>query len=44
VLLLCQDVLSALQQAILAEPIAGVNYRSALNPRHLGDEKSGTGK
>ena len=36
VLFLCQDVLSALQQAILEEPIA--------NPRHLGGGKFGTGK
>jgi hypothetical protein len=35
VLFLCQDVLSALQHAILEEPIAGVNYGSASNPRHL---------
>jgi hypothetical protein len=34
VLLLCQDALSALQQAILEEPIAGVK-ESQFNPRHL---------
>ena len=44
VLFLCEDVLSALQQAILAEPIAGVNYGSAPSPRHLGDGKPATGK
>jgi hypothetical protein len=36
VLFLCQGVLSALQEAILEEPIA--------NPRHLGGGKFGTGK
>jgi hypothetical protein len=44
VLFLCQDVLSALQQAILEEPIAGVNYGSVSNPRSLQVGKSGTGK
>jgi len=43
VLFLCQDVLSALQQAIQEEPILGVNYGSTLNPRSLQVEKSGTG-
>lgn len=31
--LLCQDALAALQQAIQAEPVAGVTYRSPINPR-----------
>jgi hypothetical protein len=35
VLFLCQDVLSALQQAIQEEPISGVDYESAFNPRSL---------
>ncbi len=35
VLFQCEDILSALQQAILEEPIAGVNYGSVSNPRHL---------
>jgi hypothetical protein len=34
-LLQCQDVLSALQQAIQDEPISGMNYESAPNPRSL---------
>ena len=34
-LLLCQDVLAALQQAIQDEPIPGVNYKSPSNPRAL---------
>ncbi len=34
-LFLCQDILSALQQAIQDEPIAGVNYESPSNPRSL---------
>ena len=34
-LLLCQDVLSALQQAIQDEPIPGVNPKSVSNPRAL---------
>ena len=34
-LLLCQDVLSALQQAIQDETIPGVNYEFAPNPRSL---------
>ena len=34
-LLLCQDVLSALQQAIQDELIPGVNYESPSNPRSL---------
>lgn len=34
-LLLCQDVLSALQQAIQDETIPGVNYEYAPNPRSL---------
>ena len=34
-LLLCQGFLSALQQAIQDEPIPGVNYESASNPRSL---------
>jgi hypothetical protein len=29
----CQAALSALQQAILAEPIAGVTYGVPVNPR-----------
>jgi hypothetical protein len=32
---LCQDALSALQQAILEEPIAGVDYGAPHNPRAL---------
>jgi len=44
VLFLCQEVLSALQQAILEEPIAGVNYGAASNPREMRGEGSGTGK
>ena len=43
VLFQCQDVLSALQQAIQKEPIAGVNYESVPNPRSLRAEKSETG-
>ena len=39
VLFLCQDILSALQQAIQKEPIAGVNYESVPNPRSLQVEK-----
>jgi hypothetical protein len=31
--LLCQDALAALQQAIQAEPVAGVTYRLPINPR-----------
>ena len=42
VLFQCQDVLSALQQTIQKEPIAGVNYESASNPRSLRVEKSVT--
>ena len=34
-LLLCQDALAALQQAIQEEPISGVNDVSASNPRSL---------
>ena len=34
-LLLCQDILSALQQAIQDEPIPGVNNEAASNPRAL---------
>ena len=34
-LLLCQDTLSALQQAVQDEPIPGVNYGSVSNPRSL---------
>lgn len=41
-LLLCQGFLSALQQAIQDEPIPGLNYESAPNPRSLRDEKAGT--
>jgi hypothetical protein len=44
VLFLCQEVLSALQQTILEEPIAGVNYGAMSNPRSLQIEKSGTDK
>ena len=39
VLFLCQEVLSALQQTILEEPIMGVNYGAASNPRSLQVEK-----
>jgi hypothetical protein len=35
VLFLCQDLLSALQQTILDEPVMGVNYGSVSNPRSL---------
>ncbi len=35
VLFLCQDALSALQQAIQQEPIAGMNYGSEPNPRRF---------
>jgi hypothetical protein len=38
-LFVCQDVLSALQQAILEERIPGVDYGSAHNPRSLEVEK-----
>ena len=38
-LFLCQDVLSGLQEAILNERIAGVDYGSAPNPRSLEVEK-----
>jgi len=34
-MLVCQGVLSALQQAILAEPIAGVTYGTPVRPRRL---------
>jgi hypothetical protein len=44
VLFLCQDVLSGLQQAILQEPIAGVDYGSPPNPRGLGTRKPGAGE
>ena len=44
VMLLCQDVLSALQQAILKEPIAGVDYGTAPNPRSFEAKEPGTGK
>jgi hypothetical protein len=42
-LFLCQDVLSALQQAIQEEPISGVNDVSAFNPRslHVGKSEAG---
>ncbi|MBF0499244.1 MAG: MCP four helix bundle domain-containing protein [Candidatus Riflebacteria bacterium] len=40
---LCQDILSALQQAILEEPIAGVNNVVVSNPRSLQAEFSGKG-
>jgi hypothetical protein len=33
VMLMCQDALGALQQAILAEPIAGITYGIPVNPR-----------
>ncbi len=36
-LFLCQDVLSALRQAILEEPVARVNYGFPFFPRHLGN-------
>jgi hypothetical protein len=39
VLFLCQDVLSALQQTILEEPIMGVDYGTASNPRSMQVEK-----
>jgi hypothetical protein len=35
VMFLCQDALATLQQAILEEPIAGVNYGLPANPRQL---------
>jgi len=38
ILLLCQDALSALQQSILEERIAGIDYRVPPNPRGLGTE------
>jgi hypothetical protein len=38
-LLMCQEVLSALQQTILEEPIMGVNYGSVSNPRSMQVEK-----
>jgi hypothetical protein len=41
VLFMCQDVLSSLQQAILEEPIAGVNYGPKSNPRRLDAGKPG---
>jgi hypothetical protein len=41
VLFLCQDVLSALEQAIQEEPVTGVNKGSVSNPRQLGVEKLG---
>ncbi|MFA5903460.1 MAG: hypothetical protein WC836_05955 [Desulfobacula sp.] len=44
VVFLCQDILSSLQQAILEEPIAGVNYRPVTNPRMLQIWKSEAGK
>jgi len=34
--LLCSDVLVALQQALQAEPVAGMTYRSPVNPRSFG--------
>jgi hypothetical protein len=37
VMLLCQAALDALQQSILAEPIAGVDYGPRSNPRSLRD-------
>lgn len=42
-LLLCQDVLSALQQAIQGKPISGVNDVSEFNPRslHVGKPEAG---
>ena len=43
-LLLCQDVLSALQQTIQDEPISGVNYGSAFNPRSLRAGKPDAGR
>jgi len=43
-LFLCQDALSALQQSILEEPIAGVDYGYPPAPRQLGTEESGKGK
>jgi hypothetical protein len=43
VLLQCQDILSALQQAIQNEPTEDVNY-DLPNPRSLQVEKTGTGK
>ena len=33
VMLVCQDALGALQQAILAEPIAGITYGTPVSPR-----------
>jgi hypothetical protein len=37
---LCQDALASLQQAILEEPIPGVDYGPPANPRHLGSAPS----
>jgi len=42
VLLLCQDALSALQDAILKEPVEGYEY--GFNPRSLQTDKTGAGK
>ncbi len=36
VMFLCQDALATLQQAILTEPIAGVDYGAPVSPRQLG--------
>jgi hypothetical protein len=43
-LFLCEDLLSALQQAILAERIAGVDYESLVNPRSFETTTTQTGK
>jgi len=38
----CQDILSVLKQAILKEPIAGMDYNGSSNPRSLESSKQGT--
>lgn len=43
-LALCQDALITLQEAIQAEPIAGVNLGPSSNPRHMGVGEPETGK
>jgi hypothetical protein len=40
----CQDILSALKQAILKEPVAGVDYEGVSNPRSLEGSKPKEGK
>ena len=39
ILFMCQEVLSTLQQTIMKEPIMGINYGAASNPRSLQVEK-----